>query len=68
MSKPKFSIEPFIAQPGETFDLSRFDPGWRDDAELEKFGVEKLHEDAKKILKKRRRELAEAQERLYADN
>lgn len=68
MGKSKFSTEPFVVKPGEPLDMAVFDPGWKDDPELESFGVEKLHDNAEKILKKRRKELAEIQERLYADN
>jgi len=68
MGKPKFSTEPFLVKPGSDLDMAVFDPNWKDDPELDAFGVDKLHEDAKKILKKRRAELAEVQERLYADN
>lgn len=68
MGKPKFSTEPFLVKPGKPLDMAVFDPDWHEDPELEAFGIDKLHEDAKKILRKRREELAEAQERLYADN
>ncbi|MGI9407656.1 MAG: polyphosphate kinase 2 family protein [Hyphomicrobiaceae bacterium] len=68
MGRPKFSTEPFLVKPGVPLDMAVMDPGWKDDPELEPFGIDKLHDDAKKILKKRREELAEVQERLYADN
>ncbi|MEL7544697.1 MAG: polyphosphate kinase 2 family protein [Pseudomonadota bacterium] len=68
MKKPKFSTEPFLATPGEPFDMRRFDPGWADDPEFKGDGFGKLEDQAEKILKTRRRELAELQERLYADN
>ncbi len=68
MGKPKFSTEPFRVVPGASLDMAVFDSNWKDDPELDAFGIDKLHEDAKKILRKRREELAEVQERLYADN
>ncbi len=68
MGKPKFSTEPFLVTPGKPLDMTLFNPEWKDDPELESFGIDKLHDQAKKILKTRRKELAEAQELLYADN
>ncbi|MEO0620107.1 MAG: polyphosphate kinase 2 family protein [Pseudomonadota bacterium] len=68
MKKPKFSTEPFLVTPGQPFDMNRFDPGWVDDPEFKGDGFETLEDHAEKILKTRRRELAELQERLYADN
>lgn len=68
ISKAKFSIDPFRVKPGEPLDMTVFDPNWMDDPEMRELGAGKLHKDARKILKKRRRELADAQELLYADN
>lgn len=68
MTRPKFSTEPFRVVPGMPLDMAVFDPDWKDDPELEAFGVDRLYDDARKILRKRRAELAGVQECLYADN
>ena len=64
----KLPIELFRIEDGSGFDLSSHDCGWMGTPEMVELGEKKLKKRAKKFLKARIEELAEAQERLYADD
>lgn len=61
-------LEIFRVRPGEKFRLADCDTGWAQTPELEELGKETVKDRAKEILETSLRELAEAQERLYASD
>ncbi len=62
------SLDQFRVDPGEAFDLAAQDTAWMGTPEMQELGEKKLKKTAKKFLKDRIEELADAQERLYADD
>lgn len=61
-------LEIFHVRPGEKFRLADCDTGWAQTPELEELGKETVKDRAKEILEVSLRDLAEAQERLYASD
>ena len=61
-------LEIFHVRPGEKFRLADCDTGWAQTPELEELGKETVKDRAKEILETSLRDLAEAQERLYASD
>jgi len=62
------SLDRFAVPPGAGVNLSDHDPAWLGAAAMRDLDKDKLKKQAKKFLKARRAELAEAQELLYADD
>ncbi|BCX88571.1 hypothetical protein MIN45_P0940 [Methylomarinovum tepidoasis] len=58
----------FLAEPGEKIRLKDYPTGWDQIEGLEPLGKEVVRERAAEVLERNRRELAEMQGRLYADN
>lgn len=52
--------------PGKKFSLADHDPGWAQTKELKELGKDAVKERAEELLEKNLKELAEAQELLYA--
>ncbi|MEM7425914.1 MAG: polyphosphate kinase 2 family protein [Pseudomonadota bacterium] len=61
-------LDQFRVEPGSSFDLAAQDTAWMGTPEMQDLGEKKLKKAAKKFLKERIEELADAQERLYADD
>jgi PPK2 family polyphosphate:nucleotide phosphotransferase len=61
-------IELFRVQPGKTIRLRDYNPGWAQTKEMKELGKDDIKERAKAILEKNLEDLAEAQERLWADD
>ncbi len=61
-------IDQFRIKPGRKFRLKDHDPGWAQTKELKELGKEEIKERAREILAQNLEHLAEAQERLYADD
>jgi polyphosphate kinase 2 (PPK2 family) len=61
-------IERFRVPPGKKLRLRDYNPGWGQTKELKELGKDTIKERAKAILEKNLEELAEAQERLWADD
>jgi PPK2 family polyphosphate:nucleotide phosphotransferase len=61
-------IELFQVKPGSQVDLSRYDPGWAGTEEMGELGMEELKERAVEILEDNRLRLAEAQDKLNAQD
>jgi len=61
-------LKRFRAAPGKTVRLKDHDTGWAQTEELKELGKEVIRERAQEILDENLRELAEAQELLYADD
>ncbi len=61
-------IERFQVEPGKKVRLEDYHTGWDQTRELRQLGKELVRERAAEILEQNRRELAEAQELLYADD
>lgn len=65
---PKDLIDRLRVKPGERVRLKDHDPGWAQSPELEELGKATVKKRAKEILAKNLEDLADAQQRLYADN
>jgi PPK2 family polyphosphate:nucleotide phosphotransferase len=61
-------IERFRVPPGKKVRLRDHDSGWAQTKELRELGKDAVKQQAKEILEQNLVDLAEAQERLYADN
>src|SRR6266540_5573076 len=61
-------IELFRVLPGTIIRLSDYDTGWAQTRELKELGKDVVKERARVILEKNLEDLAEAQERLWADD
>ncbi len=61
-------IERFRVEPGKKIRLKDYHTGWDQTKELKRLGKELVRERATEILEENRRELAEVQELLYADD
>jgi PPK2 family polyphosphate:nucleotide phosphotransferase len=61
-------IERFRVPPGKKLRLRDYNPGWGQTKELKELGKDTIKERAKAILEKNLEDLAEAQERLWADD
>jgi PPK2 family polyphosphate:nucleotide phosphotransferase len=61
-------IELFRVQPGKKIRLRDYDTGWAQTKEMKALGKDDIKARAKAILEKNLEELAEAQERLWADD
>ncbi|MBX9680298.1 MAG: polyphosphate kinase 2 family protein [Gemmataceae bacterium] len=61
-------IELFRAAPGKKVRLKDFDPGWKQTKDLKKLGKDVIKERAQEVLQENLKELAEAQELLYAND
>jgi PPK2 family polyphosphate:nucleotide phosphotransferase len=61
-------IDRFRVPPGKKVRLKDYDPGWAQTRELKELGKDVVKERAKAILDKNLKELAQAQELLYADD
>src|SRR6266540_6546483 len=61
-------IELFRVLPGTRIRLSDYDTGWAQTRELKELGKDVVKERARVILEKNLEDLAEAQERLWADD
>ncbi len=61
-------LKRFRAAPGKSVRLKDHDTGWAQTEELKELGKEVIRERAQEILDENLRELAEAQELLYADD
>jgi PPK2 family polyphosphate:nucleotide phosphotransferase len=61
-------LQQFSVAPGKKFRLRRADPGWLGTAEMRELGKDALRARAKAHLEATVRELAEAQELLYAND
>ena len=64
----RIGLEFLKVAPGEPARLSERDTGWMGTAELAELGEERLKEHARAYLEECREELAELQEKLYADD
>ena len=65
---PKDVIDRFRVDPGEKIRIKDFDTGWEQTPKLKELGKEEVKERAKALLKENLEELADAQNRLYADD
>ena len=61
-------LDRFRVDPGERFRLRDVDPGWRGPKELRDLESDELKERARELVHENLDELAEAQERLYAND
>jgi PPK2 family polyphosphate:nucleotide phosphotransferase len=61
-------IDLFRVDPGEKFRIKDFDTAWVGTKEMRDLGEDKLKERAQALLEENRRELAEAQELLWASD
>src|SRR2546430_12502354 len=61
-------IELFRVPPGKKIRLRDYNPGWAQTKEMKELGKDDVKARAKAILEKNLEDLAEAQERLYADD
>ncbi len=61
-------LDRFRVDPGERFRLRDVDPGWRGPKELRDLEGDDLKERAREFVRDNLEELAEAQERLYAND
>ena len=61
-------LDRFRVDPGERFRLKDVDPGWRGPKELRDLESDELKERARELVRDNLEELAEAQERLYAND
>ncbi|MBI1346372.1 polyphosphate kinase 2 family protein [bacterium] len=61
-------LERFRVRPGKKLKLKDHDTGWAQTPELEELGKDEVKERAREILDLNLKELADAQELLYADN
>jgi PPK2 family polyphosphate:nucleotide phosphotransferase len=61
-------LDRFRVDPGEKFRLRDVDPGWRGPKELRDLEGDELKERARDLVRANLDELAEAQERLYAND
>jgi PPK2 family polyphosphate:nucleotide phosphotransferase len=61
-------IDLFSVKPGSRVDLSQHDPAWAGTEEMEELGKEELKERAVQILDENRLRLAEAQDKLNAQD
>ncbi len=61
-------IDLFRVDPGEKFQMKDFDTAWVGTKEMRELGEDKLKERAEALLEENRRELAEAQELLWASD
>lgn len=61
-------LQRFRVEHHEKFRLRDHDPGWAQSDELKEFGKAAVKERAEEILAKNLEELAQAQDKLYADN
>jgi len=61
-------LDRFRVDPGERFRMRDVDPGWRGPKELRDLGTDELKERARELVRANLDELAEAQERLYAND
>jgi PPK2 family polyphosphate:nucleotide phosphotransferase len=61
-------IELFRVPPGKKIRLRDYDTGWAQTKEMKELGKDDIKERARIILEKNLEELAEAQERLWADD
>jgi PPK2 family polyphosphate:nucleotide phosphotransferase len=68
MSLRKDLIERFRVAPGKKLKLKDHDPGWAQTKELKELGKDAVKERSQEILARNLAELAEAQERLYAND
>lgn len=62
------TIDQLRVPPGKKVRLKDYDPGWAQTKELKELGKNEIRERAKAILDKNLKDLAEAQELLYADD
>jgi PPK2 family polyphosphate:nucleotide phosphotransferase len=65
---PKDVINRFRVDPGEKIRIKDFDTGWDQTPRLKELGKETAKERAKDLLAENLAELADAQDRLYADD
>ena len=65
---PPDILDEFRIAPGETVRLEEHPTDWKHIGSLDGHGRQRLRKKAEKLLKENRRELAEVQRRLYADN
>lgn len=65
---PEKIMDAMRVTPGKKFRLKDRDTGWAQTKELKELGKDEIKERAKELLDKNLAELAEAQERLYADD
>jgi PPK2 family polyphosphate:nucleotide phosphotransferase len=65
---PHDIIDFFRIEPGEKVKLKRRDTGWAQTDELRELGKDEVKERAQRILDENLTHLADAQERLYADD
>ena len=61
-------LDRWRVDPGEKFRLRDVDPGWRGPKELRDLEADELKERARELVRANLDELAEAQERLYAND
>ena len=61
-------LDRFRVDPGERFRLRDVDPGWRGPKEIRDLEADDLKERARELVRANLDELAEAQERLYAND
>jgi PPK2 family polyphosphate:nucleotide phosphotransferase len=61
-------IDRFRVRPGKKLKLKDHDPGWAQTKELKELGKEAVKERANAVLEESLKELADAQELLYADD
>jgi PPK2 family polyphosphate:nucleotide phosphotransferase len=61
-------LDIFRVQPGKRVRLKDYDPGWAQTPELKELGKGEIKERAKVLLEKNLKDLAGAQELLYADD
>jgi PPK2 family polyphosphate:nucleotide phosphotransferase len=67
MIDPKL-LQRFLVEPGSKVNLKRFATDWTEADEAKELGKERIKERAAEILEQSRKELAEAQELLYASD
>ena len=67
MIKKKY-IDLFHVKPGKKVKLKDYETGWTQNKEFEEFGKDKLKERANEVLQQSQTDLAEVQQRLYADD
>src|SRR6516162_146256 len=65
---PPELIDLIKLKPGKKVRLKDYDTGWAQTKELKELGKDVIKEQAKEILDKNLKDLAEAQELLYADS
>ncbi|MBI5760610.1 MAG: polyphosphate kinase 2 family protein [Planctomycetales bacterium] len=65
---PKDVIDCFRVEPGQKIRIKDFDTGWDQTPKLKELGKETAKERAKDLLAENLAELADAQNRLYADD